>query len=58
MDKPVRIGVVPADVLLSYDGLGFLKAMMAGELPAPPIMETLGFTIPAAMVARADEVID
>lgn len=53
MNKPVRIGVVPADVLLSYDGLGFLKAMMAGDLPAPPIMETLGFTLVAVETGRA-----
>src|SRR5262249_32817834 len=45
VNKPAKIGVVPADVLLSYDGLAFLKAMVAGDLPAPPIMETLGFTL-------------
>ena len=45
MDKPAKIGVVPREVLLSYDGLSFIRAMAAGELPAPPIMETLGFTL-------------
>src|SRR5262249_35834897 len=29
----------------SYDGLGFLRAIMAGELPLPPIMDTLGFRL-------------
>ena len=44
MDKPT-IGVVSRDVLMSYDGIGFLKALIAGELPAPPIAETLGFDL-------------
>jgi hypothetical protein len=26
------------------DGLGQLEAMVAGELPPPPIMATMGFT--------------
>lgn len=30
--------------LRELDGLGQLRAMAAGELPAPPIMATLGFT--------------
>ena len=30
--------------LMRLDGLGQLRAMAAGELPAPPIMATLGFT--------------
>lgn len=36
-------GVVPRDVVLSYDGLSFLRAIASGELPQPPIMQTLGF---------------
>jgi uncharacterized protein (TIGR00369 family) len=40
-------------VLLSYDGLSFLKAMIAGELPAPPIMQTLGFMLTEAEPGRA-----
>ena len=48
-----NIGVVPRDVLLSYDGLGFLKALIAGELPAPPIAETLGFALVEAEPGRA-----
>jgi len=53
VNKPAKIGVVPADVLLSHDGLAFLKAMIAGELPAPPITETLGFTLVEVENGRA-----
>jgi uncharacterized protein (TIGR00369 family) len=52
LNKPT-IGVVRRDVLLSYDGLGFLKALIAGELPAPPIAETLGFALVEAEPGRA-----
>ena len=48
-----KTGVVSREVLLSYDGLGFLRALIAGELPAPPIMETLGFTLVEAEPGRA-----
>lgn len=54
MDEPTRqFGVVPRDTLLSYDGLGFLQAMIAGELPQPPITETLGFRLAEAEHGRA-----
>jgi len=43
-DRP-NVGVVPLDTLVSYDGLGFLKALIEGVLPPPPITETLGFTL-------------
>ena len=43
-DRP-DVGVVPLDVLMSHDGLGFLKALLGGALPPPPITETLGFTL-------------
>lgn len=32
------------EALLALDGLGQLQAMANGEMPAPPIMATLGFT--------------
>jgi uncharacterized protein (TIGR00369 family) len=38
-------GVPPRDVLLSYDGLGFLRAIADGTLPQPPITELLGFRL-------------
>lgn len=41
-------GVVPNDVLLSYDGLSFLKGIIDHTIPAPPIAETLGFDLVSA----------
>ena len=46
-------GVVTPDILKSYDGLGFLKAIVDGTLPQPPISETLGFHLVAAEPGRA-----
>jgi len=36
-------GVVSAEIRTSYDGIEFLKAMIAGKIPNPPISELLGF---------------
>jgi uncharacterized protein (TIGR00369 family) len=36
-------GTSGREVIGRYDGLGFLRAMIRGELPYPPIMETLNF---------------
>ena len=47
------VGVVPIETLLAYDGLAFLKAIIAGELPQPPMTETLGFALVAAEHGRA-----
>jgi uncharacterized protein (TIGR00369 family) len=38
-----NVGVVPADVLASMNGLDFLQGLMDGRLPAPPFAELLGF---------------
>lgn len=38
-----HVGVVPADVLASMNGLEFLQRLMDGRLPAPPFAELLGF---------------
>jgi uncharacterized protein (TIGR00369 family) len=51
--EQAKIGVVTPEVLLSYDGLSFLKAIISGELPAPPIAETLGFWLTEAEPGRA-----
>lgn len=46
-------GVVDSDVLKSYDGLGFLKAIIAGTLPQPPISKIMGFHLTEAEIGRA-----
>ncbi len=38
-------GIVPIDVLKSYDGLDVLKQIVDGRLPIPPIAELVGFTL-------------
>jgi uncharacterized protein (TIGR00369 family) len=38
-------GVVPAQTLLQHDGLTFLRGLMAGQFPIPPMAQTLGFTL-------------
>jgi uncharacterized protein (TIGR00369 family) len=35
--------VVAPEILKSYDGLGFLQAIIDGTLPQPPIAELMGF---------------
>jgi uncharacterized protein (TIGR00369 family) len=51
--KLPEYGVVPPEVLLSYDGLSFLQALIDGTLPAPPITKTLGFRLAAVEHGRA-----
>jgi uncharacterized protein (TIGR00369 family) len=46
-------GVVPADTLLSESGLDFLKGVIDGRHPAPPIAQTLGFALVAVEKGRA-----
>lgn len=54
MDKRVvRYGVVAPEVLRSYDGLGFLKAIIDGTVPNPPISELMGFHLTEAEQGRA-----
>jgi len=41
-DKPkVEYGVTPAEIVASMAGVDFVRAMFAGKLPAPPIMQTV-----------------
>jgi uncharacterized protein (TIGR00369 family) len=49
----IAYGVVPIETLLRYDGLSFLRALMAGQFPAPPITQTLGFTLAEVERGRA-----
>ncbi|HZP71205.1 MAG TPA: PaaI family thioesterase [Pseudolabrys sp.] len=54
MDKRVKTyGVVPPEILRSYDGLSFLKAIIAGTLPNPPISELMGFHLTEVETGRA-----
>ena len=48
-----KYGVVTPEVLKSYDGLGFLKAMIGGTVPNPPISELLGFHLTEIEQGRA-----
>jgi uncharacterized protein (TIGR00369 family) len=40
-----NIGVPPLEQLKGMSGLAFLGAIVEGRLPAPPITQTLGFTL-------------
>ena len=41
VNETVRtFGVTPTEQILTYDGLGFLQAIVDGTLPAPPIAES------------------
>jgi uncharacterized protein (TIGR00369 family) len=54
MDKRTRsYGVVAPDVLKSYDGLGFLRGIVNGTVPNPPISELLGFHLVEVEEGRA-----
>jgi uncharacterized protein (TIGR00369 family) len=48
MASQTRFGLATMEELAGLDGLGFLEAMIAGRLPAPPMAETLGFRLAAA----------
>jgi uncharacterized protein (TIGR00369 family) len=39
---PTKFGVTPIEVMASMSGLDFVRAIFAGELPEPPIMQTVG----------------
>ena len=52
-ERAQQYGVVSPEVLKSYDGLGFLKAMIDGTLPQAPICEILGFHLIEAEPGRA-----
>jgi uncharacterized protein (TIGR00369 family) len=39
--RKVEYGVTPTEVMASMTGIEFLRAMFAGKLPAPPIMQNI-----------------
>lgn len=54
MDAVARtVGVVPAETLLAHDGLAFLRGIIDGRLPVPPMADTLGFRLIAVDKGRA-----
>lgn len=48
-----KYGVASLEVVKSYDGLDFLKAIIAGTLPQAPLCEVLGFHLIEADDGRA-----
>ena len=46
-------GVATPEILKSYDGLGFLQALIAGTVPNPPISELLNFHLVEVEKGRA-----
>jgi uncharacterized protein (TIGR00369 family) len=53
VNQQMKTGVVTPEVLTTFDGLTFLRAMIAGDMPQPPICETLGFRLVEADEGRA-----
>jgi uncharacterized protein (TIGR00369 family) len=51
--QPIRYGLSTPEEVAGLSGLEFLRAMIAGRLPAPPIAETLGFRLVEAEPGRA-----
>jgi uncharacterized protein (TIGR00369 family) len=49
----ITYGVVPIETLLQYDGLTFVRGLLTGQFPAPPMTRTLGFTLTEADTGRA-----
>jgi uncharacterized protein (TIGR00369 family) len=46
--RPIVYGVAAAEATAELSGLAYLRAMIDGELPAPPISEVLGFFLTEA----------
>jgi uncharacterized protein (TIGR00369 family) len=44
---------VPLETLSQYDGLTFLRGLLAGQFPAPPMTQTLGFALAEVDPGRA-----
>ena len=53
VDEMRNVGVAPVEKILAYDGIGFLKAIIDGTLPKPPIAELLGFDLTEAETGKA-----
>ena len=53
VDDQRNIGVTPVEKIRGYDGIGFLKGIIDGTLPKPPIADLLGFDIVEAETGKA-----
>ena len=53
MDQPVKFGTVSREQMMAMSGIDLLRAMIAGDLPAPPIAQVLGFTLVEVEHGRA-----
>lgn len=49
----LQYGVASIETLRGLSGLAFLEKMIAGELPAPPISRTMGFTLAEVRAGEA-----
>lgn len=52
-DAGCGVGVAPRERAASMDGLALMHAMLAGELPTPPITQTLDFLLIEVAPGRA-----
>ena len=52
-ERVMQYGVVPPEIVKTYDGLSFVKAIIDGTLPQAPICEVLGFHLVEAEYGRA-----
>ena len=52
MDQ-INYGVAPPEVVAGYDGLSFLKGIIDGTLPAPPISKMMEYSLTEAEPGRA-----
>src|SRR5437763_14894805 len=50
--KAIRYGIASREQVAGKSGLALFKAMIAGELPAPPISQTLDFILVEAEHGR------
>jgi uncharacterized protein (TIGR00369 family) len=48
-----KVGLVPPETAATMSGLELLQKMIAGELPGPPIMQTLDFMLTEVEPGRA-----
>ena len=53
VSDPISYGLASHDAFQTRSGLELLQAMLAGELPAPPISQTMGIILVEVEKGRA-----